>query len=230
MKKLLVFFLLMCTLISFNGCFFTPQDTPEPESEPTEEKECEHIWKSADCTKSETCSLCGIIKGSPLGHTTSSGVCTRCNENLSAWSTGEFVDEFKQPTGEKYIITHSYGTFSNSATTNSNLYAAVQVTQEDIAIMLWEYNNNLVKGTYDSNEYRITVLDSKGEKHYFNGNINKGGTRVYIRSNQFLDMINLLKTEEELSFYLEFSKYTTSSYLFKIETRGFNEMLSLISN
>ena len=37
-----------------------------------------HRWSSATCTKASTCSVCQATNGDALGHTTNSGVCTRC--------------------------------------------------------------------------------------------------------------------------------------------------------
>ena len=148
------------------------------------------------------------------------------DDTSTTWELGEFVDEFNRPTGNKYVSTTVSGTFSNSATTNSDLYASVQVTSSDIAIMLWEYGSYLVKGTYDTNNYSITVLDQNGAKHYLSGTMHKNGTRVYLSSSDREDLLSLLQTSGTLSFYLEFSKYSRSTYLFSVETDGFSSLYS----
>ena len=38
----------------------------------------EHSWSNATCTTAQTCSLCGLINGSALGHQYSNGVCANC--------------------------------------------------------------------------------------------------------------------------------------------------------
>ena len=149
----------------------------------------------------------------------------------NAWELGEFTDEFKKPTGEKYVVTTAYdGTFSNSATTNSDLIAAVQVTDVEIAIMLWEYGNHLVKGTFDYEDYSITVLDQDNQKHYLSGTIYQGGNRIYVDSKDRYALLQLLRQDGEISFYLESSKYSTSTYLFTIVTTGFAPLYYEIGN
>lgn len=125
------------------------------------------------------CLKCGKVSGTELGHSTGSGICYRCGENFSPWKMGEYTDEFNQGTGKKYIAFDTYGTFSNSATTNSELLVAVQIDRDNIGNMLWEYGSHLVKGTFDYENYSITVLDQKGTKHYFTATIYKGITRIY---------------------------------------------------
>ena len=183
-----------------------------------------HSWTNATCTEAKSCSRCGKKSGEPLGHTTDSGTCSRCGENFSSWKLGEYKDEFGQPSGKKYIITEAYGVFSNSATTNSTLYAALQIDNEDIGIMLWEYGSYLVKGTFDYENYSITILDENGTKHYFTGTITKSGTRVYFKYNDRNAIINLLETNDTIKIYLKSSKYSISTYLFEVDTKGFSEM------
>ena len=188
-----------------------------------------HLWSDATCTEAKTCSRCNEVDGVALGHTTDSGTCTRCGENMSSWKLGEYNDEFGMPSGDKYIITDAYGTFSNSATTNSTLYAAVQIDNEDIGIMLWEYGNYLVKGTFDYENYSITILDESGVKHSFTGTIYKGSSRVYFKSGDRAAIINLLQNNATLKIYLKSSKYSISTYLFTIETKGFSKMYKKLS-
>jgi hypothetical protein len=188
-----------------------------------------HDWKDATCILPQTCEKCEETRGDALGHTTTSGTCSRCGEEFTSWKIGEFVDEFKKPTGDKYVSVDVYnGIFSNSATTNSKLYAVVQVTKEDIGIMLWEYGSNLVKGIYDYNEYSITILDQAGKKHYMSGTLYEGSTRVYIDNKYEAEMLQILQKDGEISFYLEDSKYSVSTYLFTINCDGFLSLYAQI--
>ena len=191
---------------------------------------CSHNWTPATCTEAKTCTLCKETVGIALGHTTDSGICSRCGENFSSWDIGEYKDEFGLPTGEKHMTAVDlYGTFSNSATTNSKLYAALQIDMSDIGIMLWEYGSNLVKSTFDYESYTITILDSNGTKHSFTGTIYKGSTRVYFSSSDREKVLNLLRTNDTLKIYLKSSKYSISTYLFEIDTKGFSYAYNQIS-
>ena len=191
--------------------------------------ECSHVWNSATCTEPKKCEKCQETEGTALGHTTDSGVCSRCGERFSSWEVGEYTDEFNQPTGKKYTIVDGNGTFSNSATSNSTLFAALQVDEDDIGIMLWEYGSNLVKGVFDYEQYRITILDESGQKHSFEGTIYKGGTRVYFDDSSRGDVFRLLRNNDTLKIHIESTKYSVSTYLFAINTAGFKEAYSLVS-
>ena len=190
---------------------------------------CNHVWSPANCTEPKSCSKCGITQGEALGHTTESGACSRCGENFSKWELGEYEDEFDRPTGKKYIIADAYGTFSNSATTDSTLYAALQIDEENIGIMLLEYGNLLLKGTFDYENYNITILDDNDTKHYFTGTIYKSGARIYFDDDDRAEIISLLRNNDTIMIYLKSTKYSISTYLFTIETAGFDSMYKAIS-
>ena len=222
MKKTTIMAAVLSVLFVLFGC----DTAPVPEKD---DGQCAHEWKEATCLLPQACEKCEETQGEALGHTTTSGTCSRCGEVFTSWEIGEFVDEFKKPTGDKYISIDVYdGTFSNSATTDSKLYAVVQVTKDDIGIMLWEYGNNLVKGIYDYNEYSITVLDQAGKKHYMSGTLYEGSTRVYIDSKYEAEMLQILLKDGEISFYLEDSKYSVSTYLFTIDCSGFSSAYAQI--
>lgn len=189
---------------------------------------CSHVWQSATCTEPKTCTKCDETKGSALGHTTDSGICSRCGKNFSAWEIGEYVDEFDRPTGKKYIIVDAVGTFSNSATTNSKLNAALQIDKDNIGIMLWEYGSYLVKGIYDSENYSITVLNENGTKHYFTGTIYEGGTRIYFDDDDRNKVVDLLRSNDILQIYIKYTKYSTSTYLFSVNSAGFYQAYNSI--
>ena len=144
----------------------------------------------------------------------------------SDWELREYIDEFDRPTGDKFIQTTVSGTFSNSATTGSTLKATVQVTKDSIAIMLWEYGSHLVKGTFDTNNYSITILDQNDTKHYYSGYMYEDGTRIYVNDSYRSELLSYLKKGGEISFYLVYSKYSKSTYSFTISTKGFSSLYS----
>ena len=225
--SLLLLFLLILSLVSCGSSsgYTTPNDSPNGNNQTPR---CTHSCQSATCTEPKTCSKCHLTQGSALGHTTGSAFCSRCKDNLTNWEIGNYIDEFKQPTGKKYIINTDYGTFSNSATTDSTLFAAVQVDKDDIGIMLWEYGNNQVKGIFDYEDYSITILDDNGTKHYFTGTMYKNSTRIYFKDANETTVLNLMRNNKELMIYVKSTKYSISTYLFSIKTSGFNEMYKSI--
>ena len=180
-----------------------------------------HNWAEATCEAPKTCSDCGETSGDALGHTDITGTCSRCNKDLGSWKLGEFVDEFKKPTGNKYISTMVDGKFSNSATTNSTLTAALQITSEDVAIMLWEYGSYLVKCSYGSDNYSIIMLDTNDNKHTLYGTMREGTTRIYLNSASKAKVLSALNKTGSVSFYVVLSDRTTTNYLFTVETSNF---------
>ncbi len=70
MKKLSVIFFILAILICSAGC----------------SKKCEHSWAEATCTEGKTCTLCGLVEGTPAGHKfgpatcTSPATCEACGE------------------------------------------------------------------------------------------------------------------------------------------------------
>lgn len=189
---------------------------------------CSHDWKLATCETPKTCSICGETEGKAIGHSTTTGVCIRCGKNFSAWQIGEYVDEFELPTGKKYMFVDGYGTFSNSATTNSELYAVLQVDKDNIGFMLFEYGDNLVKGIFDYEDYNITILDEKGTKHYYTGTIYDDGTRIYFDNSDRVKVTSLLRYNKSIKVYMESTKYSKSTYLFTLETTGYDSAYDLI--
>ena len=67
---------------------------------------------AADCTNAQTCTVCGIVFAEALGHTTTAGTCTRCNETIGdslltkVSTTDQLVD------GAKILITYSTNVMS----------------------------------------------------------------------------------------------------------------------
>lgn len=51
-----------------------------------------HSWQEATCTAAKTCRTCGQTEGEPLGHSTNSGVCSRCKAEIYAPYTGSGDD------------------------------------------------------------------------------------------------------------------------------------------
>lgn len=230
MKKILCSIITVCFLIAILlvlvscGVDDFTDDTDNSSSNSnndTLDDSCSHTWVDATCTVAKYCSKCSEVIGEALGHDIVSGLCTRCYQSFSTWEKGTFTDEFNQPTNDHYIVTWATGTFSNSVASNRTLKAAVQITKTDIAIMLWEYGNSLVKGIFDYTPYTITILDTNKRKINVMGTLYDGGQRVYIDDNYIQTVLDLLQQNGTLSFYLVDNKYSISTYLFSIETSDF---------
>lgn len=79
--------------------------------------------------------------------------------NTGIWKIGSFVNEFGDSTGDKYIGARIEGTFSNTATQDSDLIVSFLISSEDdIAFKLYEYaRNNPVKSPGSVDEYQVLI-------------------------------------------------------------------------
>lgn len=62
-------------------------------------------------------------------------------QSNNSWEFRHYVDEFNEPTDKWYVTTTTTGTFSNTATTNSEVTAVMIIDEQNIAIMLNEYGH-----------------------------------------------------------------------------------------
>ena len=198
---------------------------------------CSHsikkISNKATCTSggqaTYKCTLCSYSYQeyeSALGHTTTTGTCSRCGTSFGGWEIAYYVDEFNNPTTQAYIRNNKSisGTFSNSATTNSDLDVRILIDSEDICIKLWEYGRYEVNA-YTTTYYNVTYLDEKGNKYYSTGTLYKNGDRICLAD---WKLVNLLQNNKQIKIYIEEnSKYgVNSSYLFTVSQGNFNSIYS----
>jgi hypothetical protein len=244
MKKIISIFLAAVVLgsliIVFAMCDKSNNDDNNEVAKPTTNT-CSHSYileeQTANCTTggyaTYKCSLCNASYEkyeNALGHTTDNGECARCGQTFGVWEEAFYVDEFNTPTNEAYIRNSEFfiGVFSNSATTNSKLYAMLLIDSDSIAIKLWEYGSQLVNA-YSTTYYDITILDDNGRKHYTTGTMYKNGERIFLKDKTF---ISLLKKNQKLKVYIEEdSEYGyNTTYLFEVINGNFNTIYSSFIN
>ena len=153
------------------------------------------------------------------------------------WQVGNYVDEFGEPTGFKYVYAETKGRFSNTATNNSQLTVVVQPfegvnihgdTLGNVNIKLLEYGRNWVKG---KGAMYISVKGNNGtivKSQCYNDD--RGETIIQtLKNNYEADSIfNLLLAGGKVMFSLETTKAPYSNYKFTIQNAdGLNEALSL---
>ena len=152
----------------------------------------------------------------------------KVTEGTGIWAIKYFVDDFGDPTDEGYIA-HDYyirGTFSNSATNNSNLNVYFLISGPDnIAVQLYEYAGNNPVKAYGTDEYKIMVKSSDGVKHSMSGRMYEGGNRIYIdpssKKNHISKMHLILMSGGEVSVVISKSDYGLSTYKFKVDADGY---------
>ena len=160
---------------------------------------------------------------------TESGTCERCGQSFGDWRIDYYVDDFNQPTDEWYITEDEYlvGTFSNSATTNSKLYANVMVDLDDnVMIFLYEYGSRQVKNSSERywDEYDITMRTPDGADHKITGTMYCGDDRVNIDDAYIDEVLTALKGEGNVMFRIENADRTVESYLIEVATSNFAEL------
>lgn len=144
------------------------------------------------------------------------------------WETRTYVDKFKEGTDCWYItpIKELDGTFSNSATKDSELKASIVCDiKGDMFILLYEYGMMQVKN-YSSSEYQdyvITVRPQNGEDAVFYGSIDPLGDRLFIDLEDIPPLMEILKGTGTVSFHIEELDPLgiPTTYLFSVETGDF---------
>ena len=138
-----------------------------------------------------------------------------------------FVDDFGDPTNEGYIsqITPAEGTFSNSATRNSDMLWYFIIAPQETAFIIYEYGWSPVSGasSYPTN-YEISVKLADGAvctyraKNYSN--------RISVNLNEESDFINLLCSNSSVRIVIkEISDYSNTSYnLGTVDCTGLAEL------
>jgi hypothetical protein len=145
-------------------------------------------------------------------------------KNLSVWTIRNYVDEFGDPTKDRYIRnTESIrGTFSNTATQNSELN--VDMLMDDletsnsshirISIQLYEYaGRNPVKAT-SLERYDVVVKDNAGDSHIFMAFNRSDRLRLDYNSAQKLHEI--LMKGGKIQFHVQKTDRPTTRYNFAV--------------
>lgn len=141
-----------------------------------------------------------------------------------SWQIGTFTDEFGEQTNNKFLLLQGSGVFSNSATTNSKLLAALCLnTTDEFSLMLVEYGSNIVK---TSDSYSVRIKDAKGE--VFNmrmyGDVSSGRlSPSSYDDNATLQHILNESGDVIFSITQNNSYGTPSTYLFKLNVAGYEK-------
>ena len=154
-------------------------------------------------------------------------------ETDSPWELLFYVDEFKRQTDDPFIFGEFYGTFSNSATTNSNLSAAFSIERyvyndeiyDTLRIYLYEYGSHLVKNPYSkSKHYDIQVLEENDNVIKTTEYMFSEGNYIYVSEDKDQNqIINALKNNNTLIFRID-EEDSLDTYFFEVDCTGFKEL------
>ncbi|HLT71100.1 MAG TPA: hypothetical protein VKZ75_00545 [Cyclobacteriaceae bacterium] len=149
------------------------------------------------------------------------------------WKLGAFVDQFGDPTDEKYVRTEVEGVFKNSATSGSNLFVEVLLDKTSAGIFLHEYSRTrpaekLIGGA------QIQMKNSANQKIVINtsGEWNQsGGIRIdnyigeYVQNYDFSKFKSFIQKSKGQIKVVIFDDYS-SVYSFSIDATGFTKEFS----
>lgn len=144
--------------------------------------------------------------------------------NTGMWVLGYYVDMFGEPTGDRYITNRDLisGTFSNTATQNSELNVEILITnKKNMAIILYEYAMNNPVKTNTLIVYTIYVKDNEGNILELEGR--NSIDKIHISPWFSLQLHDLLIKGGSLAFRIIDNERTTSNYIFKIQNADFYE-------
>ncbi|MEG1014795.1 MAG: hypothetical protein RSI33_11125 [Clostridia bacterium] len=150
------------------------------------------------------------------------------------WEIRTFVDEFDMPTDVYLICTAAVGSFSNSATTDSDLGVGVFCEELSgksyISILLLEYGEYRVKN--DSSKaryYNAIVMDCDGNKTYFDSDRGTGpimpgdDQELYFADDkESQQIIDILKKGGTVRFAIIERDDSNTKYLFSFDATGFD--------
>ena len=145
------------------------------------------------------------------------------------WELKAYKDEFGEESGEKYLILRGGGTFSNSATTGSNMSAILFIDKSgDFSFRLIEYSSSIVKS---DDSYSYHIKDSDGEVYDMRlYNSYTSGQMYSYRSADVATISQILNKGGVITVSVkELNAYgTPDTYLFKMDVTGFDKAIKFL--
>ena len=128
-------------------------------------------------------------------------------QNTGMWEMGEYVDKFKEKTGEKFLINKNWiqGRFNNSATENSKLNVKLFSDTKGVYVQLYQYETSIKKNTSirDDFTYSITIQDRNGARHADLGTMRSGDDRIVLSNPQTDAFHSIMKKGGQIKFSIE---------------------------
>lgn len=143
------------------------------------------------------------------------------NKEFGIWKTSYYIDDFGEPTKEGFVGTLCEGTFSNSATTNSDLGVKFLIDKSNIRIQLYEYNrNHPIKG---EGFLEFKAKRNDGEMFDFKTYNFESGDNI-VEKQYYKKLISFLQKGGEIKFIAQTSSsYSLSKYKFVLTDSSYLE-------
>ena len=152
-----------------------------------------------------------------------------------AWENKTYVDEFGDPTADKFSRVIVEGTFSNSATISSELLVSIKMSTSEgaIAVSLDFYEYGSSKANFSSEFGVLLIKGDAGDVHKLRVYQGKSGY-IYFGADEVTtkQFIELLSTNNSLKCsYTEVTEYgTPSKYRFSIMVTGTEKSIEYLNN
>ncbi len=144
--------------------------------------------------------------------------------NTGMWSVEHYVDEFGEPTKQGYISNTNFiqGTFSNTATQNSDLNVTFLISNSSkISFQLYEYAKNNPVKAYSSESYTVMIQDKDGKRYKLEA-VNYSD-RLTFDSYSSKQVHNILLKGGSIKFKVIENETTTTQYEFSISNADWYE-------
>jgi hypothetical protein len=135
------------------------------------------------------------------------------------WRVKHYVDEFGAETKNGYVGNAEpiKGTFSNSATQDSDLIVSLLIDKDlGISIKLYEYAHNNPVKAYDYDDYEVNVKDKNGKAYHLRGT-NYKSDRLTLDKLGAKQLHAALLKGGKLQFVIRESDTPTNVYNFTID-------------
>ena len=152
------------------------------------------------------------------------------------WIVQSYVDEFGFPTGEYAAGMFGEGTFNNSAVNKEFLGVQLMCERSKnsqdylFGFILVEYGNHkaLNSSTKYNKAYNMVMLDSKGEKHYFDG-VQPPQSAMILPQDQKV-VFDAFMQGGTIRFYIEDAERKSNNYSFTLEdVTGFDKVVETLN-
>lgn len=137
-------------------------------------------------------------------------------EGSNLWKKGYYTDEFNEATGEEFAYIDLKGTFSNTATTDSDLSVRIIADFNDIQFYLLEYETYKLTSFFDTQTYTIRIKDGSDNIHTFSGWLSESTNRIFLDDEYRAKMLDILKKGGKIRFSITDDHSASTKYVFSI--------------
>ena len=151
----------------------------------------------------------------------------------SQWKTGQYLDEFDEPTGEEFAVINTEGTFSNIAAHKEFLSVKILVDLKNVEFYMLEYGKFELT-SIGKNSYTIKIKDNDDVIHQFTGHLDDSTGRITVdfhldtaqgKNETREEILSIFSKGGKIRFSITEDSSSRSNYVFSINNaNNFNIM------